>query len=103
MRLIDANELKEQLKQRYEKAVDWRDETSSFYCERAEGAIAAYLEAIRTLDNAPAVDAIPVTRCMDCKWAEDALYAGCLYCNHPDGQNTIYCLPNDFCNCGEKR
>lgn len=51
----------------------------------------------------PTVDAVPVVRCKDCKWAEDTRPVGGIYCNHPDGRNTIYCLPNDFCNCGEKR
>ena len=55
MRLIDADELKEQLKQRYEKAVEWRSK-SLFYKEKADGAIAAYLEAVRTVNNAPTVD-----------------------------------------------
>lgn len=57
MRLIDADRFKEQLKQRYEKAAEWRSQ-SFFYQEKADGAVAAYLESIRTLNNAPTVDAI---------------------------------------------
>ena len=58
MRLIDADELKEQLKLRYENAYKRRCETY-FYKEKADGAIAAFLEAIRTLNNAPTVDVVP--------------------------------------------
>ena len=101
MRLIDADELKEQLKQCYENVVKWRGQT--FYREKANDEVAAYLDAIRTVNNAPTVDAIPVVRCKDCKWAEDAGYAGCLYCNHPDGRNTIFALMEDFCNCGVRK
>ena len=101
MRLIDADEFKEQLKERYLKAAEWRSKT--VYYERADGEVAAFLEAIRTLNNAPTIDAIPVVRCKDCKWAEDALTCGCLYCNHPDGRNTIFALPEEFCNCGERK
>ena len=102
MRLIDADELKEQLIQRYEKAVEWRNETSSFYCERAEGAIAAFLEAIRTLNNAPTVDAVPVVRCRDCidfVKGKDKL-GEIRYCN----LNSIYgCDENSFCSFGRKK
>lgn len=55
------------------------------------------------IDMQETVDAVPVVRCKDCKWAEDALTCGCLYCNHPDGRNTIFALPEDFCNCGERK
>lgn len=58
MRPIDADEFKEQLKLRYENAYKWRCETF-FYKEKAEGAMAAFLEAIKTLDNAPTVNADP--------------------------------------------
>ena len=57
MRLVNADEFKEQLKQRYMKAVEWKSKT--VYYERADGAIATYLEAIRTLNSAPTVDASP--------------------------------------------
>lgn len=57
MRLIDADELKEQLKERYEKAYKWRCETT-LYKDKADGEIAAFLEAVRTLNNAPTVDAV---------------------------------------------
>lgn len=65
MRLIDADDLKEQLKQRYENALKWRGET--VYYQRADGEVAAYLEAIMTVNKAPTVDAVPVVRCKDCE------------------------------------
>lgn len=59
MRLIDADELKRELKERYMAAVTWKNATL-FFKEKAEGEIAAYLEAIRTLNNAPTIDAVPI-------------------------------------------
>ena len=58
MRLIDADEQREKLIQRYFAAYDWKDKT--VYKEKADGAIGAYIEAIRTLNNAPTIDAVPV-------------------------------------------
>ena len=71
MRLIDGDELKEQLKQRYLAACDWKDET--LFKERAEGAIAAYLETALIVIDALTTDAVPVVRCKDCRYAEEDL------------------------------
>lgn len=45
---------------------------------------------------------VEVVLCKDCQFCEDQGMSG-LYCNHPDDRNPIYCLPHEFCNCGEKR
>lgn len=107
MRLIDANELKGQLERIFKEAYEWKHKTAlagdHLRYERADGAVAAYIEAIMTVNKAPTVDAVPVVRCKDCKWSEDALTCGCLYCNHPDGRNTIFALPEEFCDRGERR
>ena len=93
MRLIDADELKEQLKQLYLKAYEWKGETAC--TERAEGGIAAYLETALIVIDALTTDAVPVVRCKDCVFCRDEGLSG-LYCEHPDERNPIVCLPDDF-------
>lgn len=56
MRLIDADELKEQLYRLYWEAVGRKSAT--LY----------YLEAIMIVDKASTIDAVPVVRCKDCKY-----------------------------------
>lgn len=106
MRIIDADELKEQLKLRFENAYKWRCET--IYKEKADGAIAAFLEAIRTLNNAPTVDAIPVIRCKDCKWftryAEiKSRESGCCTKLKPAGDGHFICWGDWYCKDGERK
>ncbi len=51
----------------------------------------------RVVKNAPAVDAVEVVRCKDCKWWQTS---GCWY--HQPGK----CVdrdPSDFCSDGERR
>ena len=49
---------------------------------------------------APAVDAVEVVRCKDCKhWLEDDDIG---YCDNPDGLDN-YDKPDDFCSYGERR
>lgn len=47
-------------------------------------------------------DVVEVVRCKDCKFCIDEGMSG-LYCEHPDGRNTIHCRADDFCNDGERR
>ena len=47
-------------------------------------------------------DIVPVVRCKDCKYCIDEGMSG-LYCEHPDGRNTIHCRPDDYCNDGERK
>ena len=77
MRLIDADELKEQLKERYLKTVEWKSKT--VYYEKADGEIAAFLEAVRTLNNAPTID--PVKHA---EWKEDGCLYKCTNCGHTE-------------------
>lgn len=51
------------------------------------------------LENAPAVDAVEVVRCKDCKHYHD--FETHFDCNHICGMD--YVQPNDFCSYGEKR
>lgn len=71
MRLIDGNELKKELKQLFVEAYKWRNEIAcvdNIRYERADGEVAAYIEAIMTVNNAPTVEAIPVIKCKECKF-----------------------------------
>lgn len=58
-------------------------------------------EAIRAIDNAPTIDAVPVVRCKDCKHNNErhALTDGGVWCEYwgTDPDN------DDFCSYGERR
>lgn len=94
MRLIDADRLTKQCKEI--TAEEWNQQACPYSWAYA------YENFIDDIEEQPTIDAVPVVRCKDCKWAEDTGPTG-LYCNHPDGRNTIYCLPDEFCNCGERK
>ena len=57
MRLIDADDLREELKESYEMAKLIRDETEGEYRDFAEGKMIALLEVIMKIDKAPTIDA----------------------------------------------
>lgn len=78
MRLIDADDLKEKLKERYMAAVVWKNATL-YFKEKAEGAIAAYLECVRTLNNEPTID--PIKRA---ERKEDGCLYKCSNCGHTE-------------------
>ena len=60
------------------------------------------IDLIKVADHLIANDVVEVVRCKDCFHCEDQGMSG-LYCNHPDERNPFGCLPDDFCNCGERR
>ena len=95
MRLIDADKLGFLLNQLIEA-------NEKIKTDEANLLIFAYKLVREWVNNMKPVDAVPVVRCKDCKWAEDTGPTG-LYCNHPDGRNTIYALPEEFCDCGERK
>ena len=95
MRLIDADKLGFLLNQLIEA-------NEKIKTDEANLLIFAYKLGREWVNNMKPVDAVPVVRCKDCKWAEDTGPTG-LYCNHPDGRNTIYALPEEFCDCGERK
>ena len=107
MRLIDAGELKEQLEQIFEEANKWKNKTAlvgdHIRYERADGAVAAYIEAIMTVNKAPTIDAVPVVRCKDCKYSND-LYSGsrlcCLWTEY--GEYGAVVSENDYCSNGRR-
>lgn len=52
------------------------------------------------IENAPAVDAVPVVRCKDCKWFGRDIGYGKHDCKKYE---MPYCLENDFCSYGERK
>ena len=58
MRLIDADDLREAVKESYETAKLIRDETEGEYRDFAEGKMIALLEVIMKIDKAPTIDSM---------------------------------------------
>lgn len=56
MRKIDADDLREALKESYEKAKLIRDETEGEFRDFAEGKMIALLEVIMKIDKAPTIE-----------------------------------------------
>ncbi len=83
MRLIDAEQFKHKIN------------NSELYDSEE------WVKVLDILADCDSIDAVPVVRCKDCKWAEDTGPSG-IYCNHPDDRNPIGCNPDEFCNCGKK-
>lgn len=55
---------------------------------------------VSELNSVPAVDAVPVVRCEDCKyWGQDDPAGDGCECNHIGG----WWLPEEYCSCGERR
>lgn len=57
MRLIDADDLREAVKESYETAKLIRDELEGEFRDFAEGKMIALLEVIMKIDKAPTIDA----------------------------------------------
>lgn len=64
--------------------------------------------ARQLMEKAPAVDAVPVVRCKDCKWYMNGSYLSdmkfcCRMRNH-NGERARYNWPKDgFCSYGERK
>lgn len=56
----------------------------------------------QVLSDAPAVDAVEVVRCKDCKYGEPNGQYGCK-CYHYKLYETHEMSPNDFCSHGERK
>ena len=62
-----------------------------------------WLDYTKLVKEAPAVDAVAVVRCKDCKHSYEGSPHG-LMCECPvGGQNTSLLGGDDFCSCGERR
>lgn len=88
--LIDRNSLIEKL---HKRANDWRGTFSGD----------AYRNAVQMIKKEPAVDAVEVVRCKDCKWWQENQWSD-------SGEMMCKCwcdwLPteaDDFCSYGERR
>ena len=81
MRMIDADALKEGLK------------------EKMFGHPFERIFLSSVVDSAHTIDAVPVVRCRECKWWQEDDDVG--YCDNPDGLDN-YAKPDDFCSYGEK-
>ena len=82
MRLIDADALKEGLKEKMYGHPFNRN----------------FLSIV--VDSAPTIDAVPVVRCRECKWWQEDDDIG--HCDNPDGLDN-YAKPDDFCSYGERK
>ena len=96
MRLIDANELPKvkfhPLPYTHVVPADLIGEMSHAYERGWNDAIDAIVE------NAEAVDAVPVVRCKDCDRHNGN------YCHHPNAYGfSIFVHDDDFCSFGERR
>lgn len=102
MRLIDADAFVAEINSRIKAAIEWAKE-----CEmkeditiRAEQAIATFCEASLTAKKMPTIDAVPVVRCKDCKYAE-TIENEDIYCHSYGGVLTNN--PEWYCASGERQ
>lgn len=66
------------------------------------GGVSHAVIAARIIDDAPAVDAVEVVRCRDCKYIYfNKAYNSCL-CRNTNGL-TSHLKADDFCSYGERR
>ncbi len=88
MRLIDADALK--------KKAQWMEMP-----DRQGINFDVCAVSVSSIDLAPAIDAVPVVRCKDCKHYENhrlKVYENCVR-----NERYIPMLPDDFCSYGERR
>ena len=57
-------------------------------------------KALRCIEQAPTIDAVPVVRCRECKWWQEDDDVG--HCDNPDGLDN-YAKPEDFCSYGKRK
>ena len=90
MRIIDAKLLEEQVKEVFKK-------TDPVLIECL----------LRLIRDQPTIDAVPVTRCEDCKHCNISLVipTGRIMCKCMEGSHDHQMLlnPNDFCSRGERK
>lgn len=60
-------------------------------------------KALRCIEQAPTVDAVPVVRCKDCKHWKFAQHINDNLCHRFDENPWIPTEPNDFCSYGERK
>ena len=61
-----------------------------------------YRDAHDALEQLPAIDAMPVVRCKNCKyWEPDQAPLDEIVDNHPCQYYNVWRAPDDYCSCGE--
>lgn len=101
MRLIDADALKADLIESKEKLWEIYNGLSDHIDKQiCGGQIASFMEAILRIKDAPAIDAVPVVRCKDCKhfYREQ-----CYHTRHDHHTQAIKQMLDDFCSYGERK
>lgn len=89
--LISRSALIEKL---HKRAHDWR---GSFAGD-------AYRNAVQMIKKEPAVDAVVVVRCKDCKHRIDNKeFVRGHYCKKRPSNGGYFCEDNDFCSYGERK
>lgn len=57
----------------------------------------------KVIDDQPTVDAVPVIRCIECKYASFSFHQGELYISCENTEGLLRDVPEDgYCYCGEK-
>lgn len=103
MRLIDADRIIPYMERMVEAADDRcrKTEANDPWHGRYRTQRDERVEALLLIENAPTVDAVPVTRCRDCSWHDDD---GC--CLNPKCGKSWYGCPvnsNHYCSYGERK
>lgn len=93
MKLCDLDEIKIQVKRQYEDCHGYSGNKKTIYRE-------AILAVRSILHSSKAIDAVPVVRCLECKWWKEDDDIG--HCDNPDGLDN-YAKPDDFCSYGERK
>lgn len=94
-KLIDAEALMERM----------REQAGCRDCNSYDGVLCracAWEDAMNLADEAPAIDAVPVVRCEDCKYADKGERGGSIFhyfCDHTED----YVTDGWFCPNGERR
>lgn len=59
--------------------------------------------ARKLMENAPTVDAVPVIRCKDCKYARMTYDGECKYCDIWFPDEAVYIDGDSFCSSAERK
>lgn len=79
------------------EAINWYDDLF-MKGENHSGVWVRYRDVEKIIRNAPTVDAVPVVRCMDCKWWSEKLWA----CTDR-GHGLASSDPDFYCADGERK
>ena len=63
---------------------------------------AVTMQGVKIINQFPAVNAVPVVRCRDCKhWYKETLF--CDYMQYGEAQERVNWYADDFCSYGERK